>query len=907
MGYLKEGVPLSFTDSLPHLKHVRRSGIEQFINHYLRSRRAHTPAFLWGDEVEYGVFSRTSAADDIEGTAGGQDGGSSDVLDEEENWMSSERERASSSAGMTVLSAVPIGLEHLDITPTPPTAPASALTTSSASITSGRSRSASCVNRSGKYDLSLRGAEIRKYLAGIEVKAMEPIEAKAAAEGRILDLDIAKEGELACLWAPEYGAWMVEAVPAAPYGGYVEDLLLTEQSMKMRRQRIHMALHKGEIAPSMVNFPMLGVEGYDHFSGRDRVEPYTNSDYVRDQVINPHPRFGALTRNIRIRRGSNVNVVGHIDRDIPTTVAAAEGSGKKDEGVVHMDAMAFGMGCCCLQVTMQSEDEDESRFLHDQLATFAPYFLAHSAASPIFRGTLLDTDTRWEFIGMSVDCRTDAERSVEGADMTPSPFLAGGGVKPIRNSRYSNVSRYIGKPHHEEDRIAIEKLNDLSAVIDEELFDIVQQRGVDPMLAQHLAHIFARDPLVIFDDGIDMDNDSVLDHFDNLQSTNWRTMRWKPPSLPVGFEAQRRQKILDAMVAVAAQEEGNKDFSASAGASADASSPDMPTSPTDEEWFQQNLGSFGPGWRIEFRPLEVSLTDFENASYSIMIVLLTRAILAHGYNFYMPMSVVEENLQRSKVKDACLNQKFFIRKDAFVAGPGLKSVNLVPDGEIELLELTIDELFNGTKAAAAGGESKREIVGFLGFIPAVWHYLDSIGTPESVKEKLSAYMTLLRRRASGELPTTARWMRNFVESHSLYKGDGHISSCINDDLCKHCDDIGMGIIQCPDLVGDIKIDCLVCLTPEQSAPFMDTNKAQVLNMNRSCREKKLREGIESTDVGVGAVGVGPSEHFSGRNRISLAGSVGGASGFGSAENLSSMGVAPATDPDKTYLLSQLMI
>lgn len=39
---------------------------------------------------------------------------------------------------------------------------------------------------------------------------------------------------------------------------------------------------------------------------------------------------------------------------------------------VHMDAMAFGMGCCCLQITFQAEDIEESRFIYDQLAVMAP-------------------------------------------------------------------------------------------------------------------------------------------------------------------------------------------------------------------------------------------------------------------------------------------------------------------------------------------------------------------------------------------------------------------------------------------------------------------------------------------------------------------------------------------------------
>jgi glutamate--cysteine ligase catalytic subunit len=47
------------------------------------------------------------------------------------------------------------------------------------------------------------------------------------------------------------------------------------------------------------------------------------------------------------------------------------------------------------------------------------------------------------------------------------------------------------------------------------------------------------------------------------------------------------------------------------------------------------------GWRVEFRSMEVQLTDFENAAFSIFIVLLSRAILTFGLNFYIPISKVE--------------------------------------------------------------------------------------------------------------------------------------------------------------------------------------------------------------------------------------------------------------------------
>ena len=56
--------------------------------------------------------------------------------------------------------------------------------------------------------------------------------------------------------------------------------------------------------------------------------------------------FHALTANIRARRGGRVAIRAPLFADTHTEPAAlAEG--------IAMDAMAFGMGCCCLQVTFQ--------------------------------------------------------------------------------------------------------------------------------------------------------------------------------------------------------------------------------------------------------------------------------------------------------------------------------------------------------------------------------------------------------------------------------------------------------------------------------------------------------------------------------------------------------------------------
>ena len=39
---------------------------------------------------------------------------------------------------------------------------------------------------------------------------------------------------------------------------------------------------------------------------------------------------------------------------------------------LYMDAMGFGMGCCCLQVTFQACNITEARLLYDQLAPLCP-------------------------------------------------------------------------------------------------------------------------------------------------------------------------------------------------------------------------------------------------------------------------------------------------------------------------------------------------------------------------------------------------------------------------------------------------------------------------------------------------------------------------------------------------------
>jgi glutamate--cysteine ligase catalytic subunit len=84
-------------------------------------------------------------------------------------------------------------------------------------------------------------------------------------------------------------------------------------------------------------------------------------------------------------------------------------NGASPENFIHMDAMVFGMGSCCLQITFQAKNITEGRRMYDQLSPLGPILLALTAATPIYKGFLADTDVRWNQISAAVDDRTPEE------------------------------------------------------------------------------------------------------------------------------------------------------------------------------------------------------------------------------------------------------------------------------------------------------------------------------------------------------------------------------------------------------------------------------------------------------------------------------------------------------------------
>jgi len=176
---------------------------------------------------------------------------------------------------------------------------------------------------------------------------------------------------------------------------------------------------------TLTTFPRLGTR--DEF-----ITPYyppsgerLRSQFLPDQIANPHIRFPTLAANIRSRRGRKVEINVPIFKDThtpspfrdptvnyelhnwPEDDDVRNGAAKEDH--IYMDAMAFGMGSCCLQITFQAKNITEGRRLYDQLSPLGPIMLALTAATPIYKGFLADTDVRWNQISRAVDDRTREE------------------------------------------------------------------------------------------------------------------------------------------------------------------------------------------------------------------------------------------------------------------------------------------------------------------------------------------------------------------------------------------------------------------------------------------------------------------------------------------------------------------
>lgn len=429
----------------------------------------------------------------------------------------------------------------------------------------------------------------------------------------------------------------------------------------------------------------------------------TRSPHFPDFGITQHRRFYDFTYNIRERRGRPLHMSiesAHIEK-APSPNTAIKNTGVAEDKsqapgqdaeekpgkipVVVIDSMGQGMGCCCLQITMQSESMAEACLLYDNIGAICPLLLFLSMATPIVSGVLTSTSNRWEIIGASVDCRREEE-------------------KHIRKSRFSSIDLYTSCLPDDLDQV----YNDISPYMDAETLRLLREKGVDEALAKHVASLFVRDPILCYD------QTSAQEDFENIQSSNWRSMRLKPPK----FATES-------------------------------------------------------GWLVEVRPMDIQPTSFENAAFSIFVVLFSRMVLSLNTTFYLPISKVDVNFSRTNTLNKvpqCIRdwlefekeQKFWYRENIFDMGPPV------------IKEGTIQEIFLGTDK-------------YCGILVAVERYLKEYS--EQDRKEVQKYLDFVRDRVSGRKMSVATYLRKYVSEHPLYAGDSRVPQQICDDIVAEIRDI----------------------------------------------------------------------------------------------------------------------
>lgn len=197
-------------------------------------------------------------------------------------------------------------------------------------------------------------------------------------------------------------------------------------------------------------------------------------------------------------------------------------------------------------------------------------------------------------MSQSVDDRTEEERDPRNK-------------KFIDKSRYSAAYTYISENIFVQDRHNDNQKFDT----DKESYDELIKNNIPKRLAEHFCNLMIRDPLVVFDEKIDIEESDDYSHFENFQSTNWNTLRFKPPRLE------------------------------------------------DEDFC----------FKVEVRVPEISLTPYENSAFTTFIIIYSRLVYKYEFNNIIPISLVNENYDRAVLNDAVTTQKFWFRTNGLSLSP----------------------------------------------------------------------------------------------------------------------------------------------------------------------------------------------------------------------------------------------
>lgn len=459
------------------------------------------------------------------------------------------------------------------------------------------------------------------------------------------------EDESEFVYQPEFAKFMIEVIPNKPF--LVSNLHLIEENMLNMRKDFDRYVGKDKYL-FLSGFPLLGSDKKYYYLENLENEIFTNNEYreeeenhrniskyneitkskcINDVIINNHPRFISFSRHSRERTGNNPTILVPVFKDKNTLL-----KNEFNENYIYGDAFGLGMGHGCLQVTAGMENLNCALYVYDQIINILPLITALSASTPFFKGYLTDYDNRFNIISQACDDRTNDEKDSKSDNH-------------VFCSRYSFIYSYLSdnayvQPHHDD----LPKMN-----INKEYYDKLLNKGISHKLAYFLCCLLVRDPMIIFEKQLEIENSKDSINFLNFLTSNWNALRFKP------------------------------------------------TSNLDNDHL----------YKIEVRPSDLQLTPFENASIVTFIILIIDLIKSHDINFIIPLSLSWKNFDESVKRDA-INLKYFWRlnsiRESYKNSKNckhnfLKNENGLPedylnaekDLENNIKQLTLNQIMNGSR------------------------------------------------------------------------------------------------------------------------------------------------------------------------------------------------------------------
>lgn len=199
------------------------------------------------------------------------------------------------------------------------------------------------------------------------------------------------------------------------------------------------------------------------------------------------------------------------------------------------------------------------------------------------------------------------------------------------------------------------------------------------------------------------------------------------------------------------------------------------------------------GWRVEFRSMDIQLTDFENAAMTILLGLIVNVINNFDVDFIMPISMIDSNMDKAHLRDGLLKEKFWFKtsniKDTNYKKTSLSetnwtrshhddsdassqdSVDMTTHDKEEYHELYIHEILEG-----------KQSINFKGIMPLIEEFMAEKKYSKDQVGQIRMFLSFVMERAKGEIITGAKYMRDFILNHPAYENDSIVSNKVAFDL-----------------------------------------------------------------------------------------------------------------------------